>query len=135
VKATRAKRITDTVFFKHKYITQPTVTPADSIVNAYHNLAKALQGIQNSKDDAHIEALKRLEDTLNPGYNQVIEKYQVQRPRVEEQQVRNPEPTFEPTFDHRPRVSFEPTLSESTGGNDKPSRLVVASPKKAIVVS
>jgi hypothetical protein len=86
VKATRAKRITDTVFFKHKYITQPTVTPADSIVNAYHKLAQALQGIQHSKDDAHIEALKRLEDTLNPRYNQVIEKYQVQRPRVEEQQ-------------------------------------------------
>ncbi len=135
VKATRAKRITDTVFFKHKYITQPTVTPADSIVNAYHNLAKALQGIQNSKDNAHIEALKRLEDTLNPGYNQVIEKYQVQRPRVDEQQVKSPEPTFEPTFDHRPRVSVEPTISEYTGGNDKPSRLVVASPKKAIVVS
>jgi hypothetical protein len=35
VKATRAKRITDTVFFKHKYITQPTVTKADAIVNAY----------------------------------------------------------------------------------------------------
>jgi hypothetical protein len=61
------------VFFKHKYITQPTVTPADSIVNAYHNLAKALQGIQNLKDNAHIEALKQLEYTLNPGYNQVIE--------------------------------------------------------------
>jgi hypothetical protein len=54
---------------------------------------------------------------------------------VEEQQVKSPEPTFEPTFDHRPRVSFEPTISEYTGGNDKPSRLVVASPKKAIVVS
>ena len=32
VKATKSKRITDTVFFKHKYITQPTVTPADAIV-------------------------------------------------------------------------------------------------------
>jgi hypothetical protein len=32
-------------------------------------------------------------------------------------------------------VSFEPTVSDSTGGIDKPSGLVVASPKKAIVVS
>ena len=35
VKATRTKRITDTVFFKHKFITQPTVTKADAIFNAY----------------------------------------------------------------------------------------------------
>ena len=35
-KKTRAKRLADTVFFKHKYITQPTITPADAIVNAYN---------------------------------------------------------------------------------------------------
>jgi hypothetical protein len=29
VKKKRAKRLADTVFFKHKYITQPMVTPAD----------------------------------------------------------------------------------------------------------
>ncbi len=34
VKKTRSERITDTVWFKHKYITQPKVTPADQIVNA-----------------------------------------------------------------------------------------------------
>ena len=34
-KKTRAKRLANTVFFKHKYITQPTITPADAIVNAY----------------------------------------------------------------------------------------------------
>jgi hypothetical protein len=58
VKATRAKRLVDTVFFKHKYITQPTVTPADAIVNAYHKVAQAIQGIQHTKSDAHIEALE-----------------------------------------------------------------------------
>ncbi|KAL7475074.1 hypothetical protein ACHAW6_001009, partial [Cyclotella cf. meneghiniana] len=42
VKATRSKRITDTVFFKHKYITQPTVTPADAIVKAYHDSISAI---------------------------------------------------------------------------------------------
>ncbi len=31
---TQAKRLADTVFFKHKYITQPTVTPADAMVIA-----------------------------------------------------------------------------------------------------
>ncbi|KAL7476769.1 hypothetical protein ACHAW6_002606, partial [Cyclotella cf. meneghiniana] len=48
VKATRHKRITDTLFFKHKYITQPTVTHADAIVQAYQNLTRAIQGIGNS---------------------------------------------------------------------------------------
>ncbi|KAL7475055.1 hypothetical protein ACHAW6_000989, partial [Cyclotella cf. meneghiniana] len=45
VKATKSKCITDTVFFKHKYITQPTVTHADAIVNAYHNMVKAIQNL------------------------------------------------------------------------------------------
>ncbi len=34
VKQTRSKRLTDMAFFKHKYITQPTVTPEDVVVNA-----------------------------------------------------------------------------------------------------
>ena len=35
-------------FFKHKYITQPTVTPVDAIVQAYQNLAKAINGNNNT---------------------------------------------------------------------------------------
>ena len=50
VKKTRAKRLSDTVFFKHKYITQPTVTTAaDAMVNAYHKLKQAINGVQHSK--------------------------------------------------------------------------------------
>ena len=56
-KTTRAKRLADTVFFKHKYITQPTVTPVDAIVNAFTKLRDAILGIQHSRDDAHFEAL------------------------------------------------------------------------------
>jgi hypothetical protein len=58
VKKTRAKRLADTVFFKHHYITQPTVTPADAILNAYNKLWQAIQGIQHSKDDEQMEALE-----------------------------------------------------------------------------
>jgi hypothetical protein len=46
VKKTQSKRVTDTVFFKHKYITQPEVKPADVIIKAYHDLRAALQGIK-----------------------------------------------------------------------------------------
>jgi hypothetical protein len=63
-KKTREKRLADTVFFKHKYITQPTVTPVDAIVNAFTKLRDAIQGVQHSKDDAHFEALRCLEQTL-----------------------------------------------------------------------
>ncbi len=39
---THSERISDTVFFKHRYITQPTVTPEDQIVKAIGNLTSAL---------------------------------------------------------------------------------------------
>jgi hypothetical protein len=42
VKKTRAKRLADTVFFKHKYITQPTITPADAFDNAFNKLRQAI---------------------------------------------------------------------------------------------
>jgi hypothetical protein len=57
-KKTQAKRLADTVFFKHKHITQPTVTPADTVVNAFTKLRDAIQGIQHSNNDAHFEALR-----------------------------------------------------------------------------
>ena len=41
---TRAVRGSETVIFKHKYITMPTVTPADAIVQAAKQLTDALKG-------------------------------------------------------------------------------------------
>ena len=104
----------DTVFFKHHYIMQPTVTPADAIVNAYHKLRQAIQGIQHSKDDAQMEALERIQTTMQPAIYE-----QSKSPRVEAkltQQV--------------PRVRFDETPPRV----HKPSpRLVVAWPQKQIV--
>jgi len=40
--ATRTTRISATVFFKHKYITNPSVTPADAIIAAAANLSHLL---------------------------------------------------------------------------------------------
>ena len=122
VKATKAKRITDTVFFKHKYITQPTVTKADAIVNAYRKLADAINGIQHSQDDAHIEALHRIQEVLKPGNEMPIDKYAELRPRV--QQTAQQEPTFE----SRPRVQFDEAVAT-------PERLIVAWPQKQVVQS
>ena len=41
---TRANRISATVFHKHKYISNPTVTPGDAVISAAQDLAAALKG-------------------------------------------------------------------------------------------
>jgi hypothetical protein len=41
---TRATRISDTVFFKHQYITNPQVTPKTLVIKAALDLASALKG-------------------------------------------------------------------------------------------
>jgi hypothetical protein len=62
VKGTNADRILETVFFEHKYLTNPTVTHADNVVDAARALCDALskkkQGIHNST----MESLKKLSD-------------------------------------------------------------------------
>jgi hypothetical protein len=123
-KKTRAKQLADTVFFKHKHITQPTVTPADAIVNAFNKLREAIHGIQHSKDDAHFEALKRTENTLQLSGNHAIKTVeQVKLPRVEQQ-------TQIALTQHVPMVRFDdatPTV------HDPLPRLIVTSPRKQIV--
>ncbi len=100
-KKTRAKRLADTVFFKFKYITQPTITPADAIVNAYNKLRQAIQGLQHSKDEAHFEALERIENILQPTSKHAIKTAEhVKLPRVEQVKLTQ----------HIPRVSFNNTL-------------------------
>ena len=123
VKKTRAKRLADTVFFKHKYITQPTITPADAIVNAYNKLRQAIQGIQNAPDDAHFEAMERIEQTLQPTNKPKINEEHVKLPRVEQA-------TRKELTQQLPRVRFSklPPIE-----SQPPPRLVVASSKEQIV--
>eukprot|EP00804_Cyclotella_cryptica_P013851 CCRYP_018168-RA/>CCRYP_018168-RA protein AED:0.40 eAED:0.40 QI:0/0/0/1/0/0/2/0/444 len=62
----RTTRISASVFFKHKYITTPTVTPADAIIAAASNLVHALRtnipGQQLGATKLH--DLQRLQDIL-----------------------------------------------------------------------
>jgi hypothetical protein len=121
-KKTREKQLTDTVFFKHKHIMQPTVTPAGAIVNAFTKLQDAIHGIQYSKDDAHFEARRRLEHTLQPPVKHAIKTVKhAKLPRVE-QQIEHTQQV--------PRVCFNdapPTV------HDPPPQLIVASPRKQII--
>jgi len=65
VKKTRSERISDTVFFKHKYITQPTVTPADTIVKALDDLTHSLKGRRNVKGEVQMDTLEKIDELLN----------------------------------------------------------------------
>jgi hypothetical protein len=54
-KKTRSMRISDAVWFKHKYITQSTLTPVDTIVKALNDLTQALKGKSNLEGLHQIE--------------------------------------------------------------------------------
>jgi len=65
VKKTKSERISDTVFFKLKYITQPTLTPIDTVVKAIDDLTHALKGTRNTHGMQQIERLKMIDELLN----------------------------------------------------------------------
>ena len=44
VSSTKATRVCETVFFRHKYLTMPTVTPADALIKAADNLVDVITG-------------------------------------------------------------------------------------------
>ena len=59
VTKTRATRVSDTVFFKHQYITNPVVSPESLVVAAAQQLTTALKGnIPTGNETA--EALKKV---------------------------------------------------------------------------
>jgi hypothetical protein len=59
-KNTRSERISDTVHFKHKYITEPTLTPEDTIVKALNDLTQALKERRNKKGTEEMDARRTL---------------------------------------------------------------------------
>ena len=65
-KNTRTTRISGTMFFKHKYITNPTVTPEDTITAAAINLADSLRRNVKTQSIGKIKYadLKRLQAIL-----------------------------------------------------------------------
>ena len=66
VKGTGAGRSTKTVFFKHKHITNRTVTPADDIVHTAKELIEALKGkLPGSLRETSLEEPERVEKSLH----------------------------------------------------------------------
>jgi hypothetical protein len=74
VKKTRRERISDTVHFKHKYITQPTLMLEDTIAKALNDLTNALKQKRNNKGIVKYEALQKKDKIQNniPGTEQQV---------------------------------------------------------------
>jgi hypothetical protein len=72
-----SEQISDTVFFQHRFITQPTVTPEDQIVKAVGNVTSALQQRINARGQEEMEVLQRMNEILNNAKSKVVEKKRV----------------------------------------------------------
>ena len=58
---TGATRVSATVFYKHKYLSNPTATPANAIISAAGNLITAIKGhLPHCLQESHFSELTRL---------------------------------------------------------------------------
>jgi hypothetical protein len=107
VTKTRATRISDTVHFKHQYITKPTVSPKSHVVAAAQQLATALQGnIPAGNETA--EALKKVNDLFT---KIVMAKSEVAKAKAQCNRVRATPAARQTT--HHPRVeSPQPRVTD-----------------------
>ena len=60
VKRTRSERVSKTVFFKHKYLTNPTVSHADRVIAAAKSLYSAIGKTKRGMSDSTMQALQSL---------------------------------------------------------------------------
>ncbi len=72
VKNTRSKRVSGSVHFKHKYITQPTLTPEDTVAKAIDDLTHALSEIRNTKGILQIKALRNMDKLFNEQFTSTV---------------------------------------------------------------
>jgi hypothetical protein len=111
VKQTKSERVSDTVFFKTKYITQPTLSRADIVSKALNDLTQALKGKSNKKGLEQIDALKRLDAIFT---NEPETTTEAPTPRPSERRVTFAETANAPTEAEpreetpAPRVTAQP---------------------------
>ena len=89
IKKTRSERISDTVVFQHRYITNPTITPEDKVVKALGNVKQALMKEKNLQGQDQMDALQRIDAILKPtSQKRVTFQDDEQQPRVADTQPR-----------------------------------------------
>eukprot|EP00956_Cyclotella_meneghiniana_P024798 scaffold50421_cov81-Cyclotella_meneghiniana.AAC.3 len=109
IKSTKAERLTDTIQFKHKHITNPTLSHSDKLMNALANCKAALLGHIDFKADHNLSELNTL-------VQQVEQKLNSEIP-IAPQVPQPPESTNTPQV---PRVAEQPTNNVQTDGQPVP---------------
>ena len=91
---TKHSRICETVFFKHKYLTMPSFTPADALITAADNLVDTINGIipKHTVTSDAVEQLMEIfkmqaEKATCEARTQRVLREQAQAQRVKEQQL------------------------------------------------
>ena len=109
---TKSTRTCSSVFFKHKYLTMPTLTPADALIKAADDLTAAIAGNippSTITDNAITQLLQIFKQQAN-STNDAVSAQRVLTDRAQRQRVHNEEvPTATPT-----RTSSTITASNRT---------------------
>jgi len=114
ISPTQAERLTDTIQFKHKNITNPTISPHDKIMHALANCKMAIKGMMNENPNQQMGELQTIFNNAQAHLNQRKEINLQQVPRVESQQVSRVD-TYEPNqAPLRPSDNHTPTRITDT---------------------
>ena len=88
IKQTRNERLSDTVHFKHKHITNPEITPQDKLMHAIAKCKEALLNNNTGHSDQQIQELLQIVKQAEAAVVPRVQKNQVdQVPRVQKNQV------------------------------------------------
>ena len=108
VKSTKAEHLSNTVYFRHKTITNPALPPHDKLMLALANCKAALAEIASSPADKQAQDLQQLiqltETKLNPSTPTTESNDDTPRPRVQQRNQQSLQQSDQP-----PQVSILPT--------------------------
>ena len=90
IKQTRSERLSDTVHFKHKHITNPEITPQDKLMNAIAKCKEALLNNNTGHSDQQLQELSRIVKQAEATILPKVQKNQIEQvPRVQEKPMDN----------------------------------------------
>jgi hypothetical protein len=90
MKDTRAERVTDTAVFQHRHVTNPTVSMADKITSAAHELTTAIQSNMHKQvENVEMKELERLANIFQEAAQKVAEG-DARTPRVPTKHATSP---------------------------------------------
>ena len=124
IQKTRSERVSDTVVFKHRYVTTPTVTTDDKLLDMLRQVKAAITNTKQASDREELKSLTKLAHIWNtPSVKQVRFDDTAKPPRVESQHTTPGNRKHMQTNQATDRVttrSMRRTLTKNTAIIDKP---------------